>query len=293
MLDVRREIREFLISRRARVTPENVGLPTYGARRVPGLRREEVAVLAGISAPYYARLERGDVAKASSGVLEALARALLLNDAEREHLFDLVRAANPMTPLRDYNMPPQPVRPAIQQLLDAFTGAAAFVSNDRLDILAGNSLGYALCSAVFADGAHRANLARFMFLDPAAPEFMVEWDNAASDAVAALRSSAGRNPDDQQLSMLISELASCSEAFRVLWAEHDVMLYPHGVKTLKHPLVGELRLNYEQLDLPQDPRLAIFTFSAPAGTPEAESLNFLASWSSEDPQREGPPARNV
>ena len=280
----RSEIREFLISRRARLTPASVGLPCYGYRRVPGLRREEVAVLAGISGPYYARLERGEMSKASDSVLNSLARALRLNDAERAHLFDLARAAHPASPAARSQAGPTRVRPVIQQLLDAFTGAAAFVTNHRLDHLGANSLGYALCSPVFAEGVRTANLARYIFLDPGAPEFFTGWDNSATDVVADLRSSAGRNPHDDRLAGLIGELATRSDAFRVRWAAHDVKSPPSGVKTLNHPLVGEIELNYEQLSLPSDPGLAIFTFSAPAGSPAADSLAFLASWAGEQPR---------
>ncbi|MET7486298.1 helix-turn-helix transcriptional regulator [Streptomyces sp. NPDC005538] len=276
-MDRRAEIREFLTSRRARVTPARAGLPTYGPRRVPGLRREEVAVLAGISAPYYARLERGDVINASDSVIEALARALRLDDAERAHLFDLARAGNPAVQ-RGHGDQSRRVRPVVQQLLAAFTGAAGLVGNDRLEILGANRIGYGLFAAMFASGSRPANLARFTFLDPAAREFFADWERAASDIVAALRSSAARNPHDRELTGLIGELATRAEAFRVRWATHDVQLHPSGVKRLRHPLVGEIELDYEQLELPSDHRLAIMTFTAPAGTHAAEALAFLGSW---------------
>jgi transcriptional regulator with XRE-family HTH domain len=278
-MDARREIREFLMTRRARVSPQSVGLPVYGPRRVPGLRREEVAVLASISVPYYNRLERGDMSKASDSVLEALARALLLDDAERAHLFDLARAAGHSAFPADGQGDATRVRPVVQQLLDAFTGAGAYVGNDRLDILSANELGYALFPAMFTDGARTANLARFIFLDPAALDVYANWDGAASDVVAGLRSSAGRNTRDRELACLVEELSARSQAFRVRWATHNVKLHPSGVKILRHPLAGELELNYEQLVLPSDPRLSIFTYSAPPGTPAAESLAFLAGWS--------------
>ncbi|WP_432840771.1 helix-turn-helix domain-containing protein [Dactylosporangium sp. CA-092794] len=278
-MDARREIREFLASRRARLTPESVGLPNYGRRRVPGLRREEVAVLAGISVPYYARLERGDMSKASDSVLAALARALRLDDAERAHLFNLARAARPIAARARGTDDATRVRPVVQQLIDAFTGAAAFVNNHRLDILTGNALGYALCAVLFA-GARSTNLARFTFLDPGAHEFFADWDSASSDVVADLRAAAGGHPHDRRLAALIGELTAHSEEFRTRWAAHDVNLNRSGIKRVNHPLVGELELNYEQLDLPSDPGLAIFTFSAPPGTPAAESLSFLASWTS-------------
>ncbi|MFG1608088.1 helix-turn-helix transcriptional regulator [Actinoplanes sp. NPDC049265] len=281
MLDARAEIREFLISRRARLTPNSVGLPSYGTRRVPGLRREEVAVLAGISVPYYARLERGDMSKASPSVLEGLARALRLDDAERAHLFDLARAAGSGRARTPAPGDATRVRPVVQQLLDAMSGAAAFVNNHRLDILGANRLGYQLCAAVF-NGAPRANLARFTFLEPGAREFFIDWENAASSIVADLRTATGRHRQDARLTRLIGELATRSEEFRLRWAAHDVTLHRSGVKLLRHPLAGDLELNYEQLDLPSDPDLMIFTFSARPGTPAAEALAFLASWT-DDP----------
>src|SRR4051812_27501234 len=215
-VDARSEIREFLTSRRARITPETVALPTYGSRRVPGLRREEVAVLAGVSVSYYTRLERGDLNGVSASVLEALARALQLDEAECAPLFDLARAVQPAAAPRRRRHAKQRVRPAVQQILDAMTGAAAFVRNDRLDILGGNLLGYALYSEMFAGWAGRVpvNTARFVFLDPRARDFYLDWERATRDTVAVLRSAAGRDPDDRALSALVGELSTQSEAFR-------------------------------------------------------------------------------
>src|SRR3989449_9001437 len=211
-MDARNEIREFLTSRRARLKAADVGLPDYGPRRVPGLRREEVAVLAGVSVPYYTRLERGDVSGASESVLEALARALELDDAERAHLFDLARAAHP-TPARPRrHQAKQRVRPEIQWTLDAITGAAAFVSNERLDILAANQLGRALFSELYAAPARPINTARFVFLDPRAEASYGDWDHIATETVAILRSAAGRDPYNRDLSDLVGELATPSEA---------------------------------------------------------------------------------
>src|SRR5216683_4281697 len=167
-MDTKSEISEFLTSRRARITPDQVGLHTYGTRRVPGLRREEVAVLAGVSVPYYTRLERGDINGVSDSVLEALARALELDDAERAHLSDLARAAQPTGARPRQRRAKQLVRPEVQWTLDAITGAAAFVGNNRLDILAANQLGRALFSELYAGPARPVNTARFVFLDPRA-----------------------------------------------------------------------------------------------------------------------------
>ena len=278
-MDTRSEIREFLTTRRARLTPDQVGLPTYGPRRVPGLRREEVAVLAGVSVPYYTRLERGDMSGVSDSVLDALARALELDDAERAHLFDLARAAQPapVTPRRR-RAAKQPVRPAVQHILDAITGAAAFVRNDRLDILGGNQLGYALYSEMFTDPARPVNTARFVFLDPRAQAFYADWERATRDTVAVLRSAAGRDPHDRALSDLVGELSTRSEVFRTHWASHNVRFHLNGVKRFHHPVVGELSLNFERLELAADHGLTIFTYTAEPGTRDEEALRLLGSW---------------
>jgi transcriptional regulator with XRE-family HTH domain len=276
-VDTRTEIRDFLTSRRARLTPEQVGLVAYGRRRVPGLRREEVAVLAGVSVPYYTRLERGDMSGVSEGVLEALARALELDDAERAHLFDLARAAQPAAAPRRRRAARQRIRPAVQQILDAITGAAAHVGNERLDILGANQLGYALYSEMF-DNQIRPNAARFVFLDPRARDFYGDWDRACRDVVGILRSAAGRNPYDRDLSDLVGELSTQSQEFRTHWAEHNVRFHISGVKRFHHPVVGELQLNYERLEIGWDTGLTIFSYTADPGTRSAENLSLLGSW---------------
>jgi transcriptional regulator with XRE-family HTH domain len=287
-VDIRTEIREFLTSRRAKITPDEVGLPTYGSRRVPGLRREEVAVLAGVSVPYYTRLERGDMSGVSESVLEALARALQLDEAERAHLFDLARAVGP-TAARARRRAPQKVRPSVQRLLDAMTGAPAFAQNRRVDILASNALGRALYSDMFAEPTRPANHARFVFLNPRAPDFYADWERAANDTVAILRSEAGRDPYDRNLSDLIGELSTRSEDFRTRWAAHNVRLHRAGVKTFRHPVVGELSLSFEMLELSADPGLNLLTYSAEPGSRSDEGLNLLASWAAthEGPQEAG------
>ena len=276
-MDTRSEIREFLTSRRARLTPAQTGLPSYGPRRVPGLRREEVAVLAGVSVPYYTRLERGDMSGVSDGVLDALARALQLDDAERAHLFDLARAARPAGAPRRRRAKQQ-VRPAVQQILDAMTGAAAFVRNDRLDILGGNQLGYALYSEMFVGDVRPVNTARFVFLDPRAREFYLDWERAARDVVAVLRSAAGRDPHDRALSDLVGELSTRSELFRTHWASHNVRFHVNGIKHFHHPVVGELSVNFERLDLAADSGLTLFTYTAEPGSRHEEALRLLGSW---------------
>jgi transcriptional regulator with XRE-family HTH domain len=279
-VDTRSEIRDFLTSRRAKITPEQAGLTSYGPRRVPGLRREEVAVLAGVSVPYYTRIERGDMNGVSDGVLEALARALQLDDAERAHLFDLARAARPTTPPRRRRATKRGVRPSIQQVLDGLTGAAAFVHNARLDNLAANTLGYALYSDMFsgASGPGPVNSARYVFLDPGARDFYVDWPRAASDVVAVLRSAAGQDPYDRELSDLVGELSTQSEEFRTRWAAHNVRFHDTGTKDLHHPVVGDLNLTYNRMELSADPGQMLTIWTAEPGSKSAEALSLLGSW---------------
>jgi hypothetical protein len=277
-VDTRSEIREFLTSRRARITPERAGLPTYGTgpRRVPGLRREEVALLAGVSVDYYTRLERGNAGGVSDTVLEALARALQLDDAERAHLFDLARATHAATPRRRRRV--QRVRPTVQYMLDAMAGVPAFVRNGRLDILGANALGRALYAGQFDRMAQPPNTARFFFLDDRAPTFYVEWERVANDVVAVLRAEAGRDPYDRDLSDLVGELSTRSETFRTLWAAHDVRTHDTGRKRFHHPVVGELNLTFEAMELVADPGLTLFVYAAEPGSKSEQALNLLASW---------------
>ena len=236
-------------------------------------------MLAGVSVPYYTRLERGDMSGVSDSVLDALARALQLDDAERAHLFDLARAAQPaLATRRRPRRAKQQVRPAVQQILDAITGGAAFVRNDRLDILAGNPLGYALYSEMFVATARPVNTARFVFLDPRAPAFYLDWERAAREVVAVLRSAAGRDPYDRALSDLVGELSTQSELFRTHWASHNVRFHLNGVKHFNHPVVGELSLNFERLDLAADDGLTVFTYTAEPGSRHEEALRLLGSW---------------
>ena len=289
-METKQEIREFLTSRRARITPEQAGLHSYGSRRVPGLRREEVAVLAGVSAPYYTRLERGDMSGVSESVLEALARALQLDDAERAHLFDLARAAQP-TPVRPRRrQAKQRVRPEVQWTLDAITGGGAFVGNERLDLLAANQLGRALFSELYAAPARPVNTARFVFLDPRAEASYGDWDRVATESVAILRSAAGRDPHNRDLSDLVGELATQSEPFRVRWAAHNVRFHNSGVKHFNHPVVGELHLSFNRLELAADPGLTLFTYTAEPGSRSEEALKLLGSWAATVDPAESPRA---
>lgn len=278
--DVRAEIRQFLTTRRAKLTPERAGLPAYGAnRRVPGLRRGEVALLAGISIEYYTRLERGNARGVSEEVLDGISRALQLDEVERAHLTDLVRTANAARPARR-RATPQRVRPSVQRLLDSMTGTAAFVRDGRLDILSANQLGYALYAPAFLDPARPVNLARFVFLDPRSMDFYGNWDGIAHAAVGSLRAEAGRDPYDRALTELVGELSLRSQQFRVRWAAHDVDYYRSGVQPFHHPLVGDLTLHYDALELPADPGQTIIAYTAEPGSPAQQALDLLVSWTS-------------
>jgi transcriptional regulator with XRE-family HTH domain len=277
--DVRGQIREFLSTRRARISPGQAGLPVYGAdrRRVPGLRRDEVAVLAGISSEYYIKLERGNATGVSQSVIDGIARALRLDEAERAHLLDLIRAAAPARPPRR-RPARQRVRPTVQRVLDSMVGTPAFVLSGRLDILTANDLGYALFSPVCADPARPPNNARFIFLDPHAGGFFRDWDMVANDTVALLRAEAGRDPYDRELSDLIGELSTRSDEFRVRWAAHHVRIHATGVKLIHHPVVGDLDLAFESFPLAADPGQSLLTYTAEPGSPSQDALSLLASW---------------
>ena len=278
VVDNQSEIREFLTSRRSRITPEQAGLPVFGGtRRVLGLRREEAAMLAGVSVDYYTRLERGNLKGVSETVLDALARGLRLDEAERAHLFDLARAAGPTT-ARPRRRSPQKVRPSVQRILDSMTGAPALAQNGRFDVLAANPLGRALYSEMFADPVRPANLARFVFFNPRSRDFFADWPRAANDTVAILRSEAGRDPYDNGLSDLVGELATRSDEFRTRWAAHNVRIHRAGVKHVRHPVVGDLDLTYEMMELAADPGLSIVTYNAEPGTTSEEALSLLGSW---------------
>src|SRR3954447_23990046 len=271
------EIREFLTSRRARIKPEQAGFRSYGTRRrVSGLRREEVAMLAGISVEYYTQLERGGVSGVSEDVLDAVARALQLDDVERTHLIDLVRAAKQRPTKRRGT--PERLRPGVQQLLDSMTEAAAFVRNSRLDILSANRLGYALYSEAFSHPDRPANLARFVFLDPRARDFYIDWDSIADAGAGSLRAAAGRDPYDRDLTTLVGELSMRSDDFRERWAAHDVRQYRSGTQRFRHALVGELTLTYEVLELTTDVDQILIAYTAEVDSSSQEALRRLANW---------------
>lgn len=263
---VRRQINGFLSVRRARLTPRQVGLPAgNGTRRVTGLRREEVAALAGISVQYYIRLERGDAGGVSAAVLDSLGRALRLSGAERTHLVDLVRTSDGSRPCRRAPAPTG-LRPPVRRILDAMAGVPAVVLNERLDLIGTNTLGRALL------GCGTLNLARFVFGDPAARDFWRDWEEVAADVAGMLRVSAGRNPCDRELASLIDELVAASDR----WARHDVEVAPSGVRRIHHPVVGDLDLPYESAPLAGDPGRTLLMFTAEPDSPSADALALLA-----------------
>jgi len=281
-MDNRAEVRQFLSSRRGRITPEQAGIEPYGGRRrVPGLRREEVARLAGVSVDYYTRLERGNLSGVSDSVLDAIAGALELDRAEHDHLYDLARAANTSGRKRAAGAAasaPAGVRPELQYLLDAITEAPAFIGNNRMDIVAANTLGYALYSDLYRNPSRPANHSRFIFLDPRAHNFYTDWDRAANTNVAILRREAGRNPHDKGIAELIGELSMRSDEFRTLWAAHNVRRHYAGTKFFQHPVVGLLELNYQVLGLEEDPGHTLTVYPATPGSPSEQGLKLLASW---------------
>ncbi|MFI6678055.1 helix-turn-helix domain-containing protein [Kribbella sp. NPDC050470] len=279
-MDNRSEIREFLASRRAKVTPEQAGIGGLhsGHRRVPGLRREEVALLAGVSVEYYARLERGHLGGVSDSVLNAIADALRLNEAERQHLSDLARTAGASPRTARRRRTTEEVRPGILAILESLTESPAFVRNGRLDLLASNELGRAMFAPVFATASRPANLARFNFLDPAARTFYPDWNHSANTTVALLRTEAGRDPYNSKLTELVGELTTRSEEFSKRWAAHDVRLHHSGVKHFCHPEVGPLELRFEAMPLPADPGLTMTVYTAERGSPTYDALRLLASW---------------
>lgn len=280
-VDNRTEVREFLVSRRAKISPQRAGLPAGTNRRVPGLRRSEVAALAGVSIEYYAKLERGALAGVSPGVLNAIARALQLDDAERAHLFDLARAADGSAALmrpRRRTARQWSVRPSLQWTLDAVTEGPAFVRNGRLDLLAANRLARAFYAEAYAQPQRPANIARHTFLDEKAHRFYPEWDLAADICVAILRTEAGRDPYDKDLHDLVGELSTRSTEFRRRWGAHDVRHHGTGVKHFHHHVVGDLTVAYEGLEMAAEPGLTLTIYTAEPASPSEDALRLLASW---------------
>ncbi|MGW5038860.1 helix-turn-helix transcriptional regulator [Streptomyces parvulus] len=285
-MDNREEVREFLTSRRAKITPERAGLPPGSRRRVPGLRRSEVAALADMSVEYYSKLERGSLAGVSPPVLEAVARALQLDDAERAHLLNLARAADgsdALTRPRRRTARPWTPHRSLQWTLDAITAGPAFVRNGRMDMLAANQLARAFYSDLHETPGNRMNLARFQFLDPAARRFYPDWDTFADVAVAILRTEAGRDPYDKDLHDLVGELSTRSKEFRGRWGAHNVRRHGTGTKRFHHPVVGDLTLAFEGLEMAAAPGLTLTVYAAEPGSASEEALRLLASWSVTEP----------
>ena len=282
-MDNRAEVREFLVSRRGQVAPEQVGLPAGTNRRVKGLRRNEVATLAGLSVEYYTRLERGVISGASGQVLESIARALRLDDAERAHLFDLAQAASPVArPPRRRNSKSFVPHQSLQWALDAVTAGPAFVRNGRMDLLAGNPLMRAFYKDCYDMPGQPPNIARFTFLDERARQFYPDWDAFAEVTVSILRTEAGRDPHNKELHDLIGELGTRSQEFRSLWGEHNVRHHGTGFKTFNHPIVGEMTLAFEGLEMAAEPGLTLTIYTAEPGSPSAERMQLLASWAASE-----------
>jgi len=277
-MDNSKDVREFLMSRRSRITPAQVGLPAYGGtRRVAGLKREEVAMLTGVSTEYYARLERGNLRGASESVLESLAAALQLDEAERAHLLDLARATAPSREPGRRRIRAE-VRPSIERILAGMTGTPAYVRNTRMDIVAANSLCLALYGDILNPETLPLNLARFMFLDPRSRDFFLEWESIADDLAAGLRTEAGRNPHDRALNSLIGDLATGSTEFSTRWARHNVRFHRSARKTLHNPLIGDIELTGDSLELPGE-GLTLIVYTAEPGSHAQQQLDFLTSWS--------------
>ncbi|WP_444963810.1 helix-turn-helix transcriptional regulator [Nocardiopsis sp. M1B1] len=272
----KKTVREFLVTRRARVTPEQAGIPAYGDdRRVPGLRREEVAMLAGVSIDYYTRLERGNIGGASDSVLEAVSRALMLDEVERAHLFDLARAASGAR-ARPAEPPVPAVRPSVQRMLDAMD-TPAVVHNARQDLVAANRLGRALYAPHFDTERRTPNTARFIFLDPRARDYYVDWPLARRTTAAMMRLEAGRNPLDGELTALIGELSARSGVFARDWARHNVHSHRTGTKAFRHPDVGLVEVTFDVFEPAGEERLWIVTYTVEPGTPSADAFALLGT----------------
>ncbi|GID30540.1 helix-turn-helix domain-containing protein [Paractinoplanes brasiliensis] len=265
-------IGEYLRARRELIRPEDVGLLDNGHRRVPGLRRDELAMLAGISTEYYTRLEQGRDRRPSAQVLDAVARALGLDEDATAHLHAL---GAPEAPRRRH---PSRVRPGVQLLLDAWPGTPAYVQGPFQDVLAANRLAVAL-SPVFAPGG---NVLRTVLLDPEAQEFLPGWQGRIGSLIAALRAAAGPDADDPRLTDLVGELSIKSDVFRRLWSRHDAKPHPGGgIHHMRHPIVGDLELHYEKFAVTDADRQLLVVYRAAPGSPTADALALLAALTDE------------
>ncbi|MBC2640854.1 MULTISPECIES: helix-turn-helix domain-containing protein [unclassified Rhodococcus (in: high G+C Gram-positive bacteria)] len=284
-MDIAKDLKEFLMTRRAKITPEQVGLPPGRRRRVPGLRREEVAQLAGVSIEYYTQIERGNVAGVSDDVLHSVARALRLTEEETAHLFDLVRAAGSARSPRRVD---RTIPDGVQALIDGMVDSPAVVLNGHLDIVAANPLGRTLYAPVFARATGVPNLVRFIFFDPHADDVFPEWNTAADDAVALLRVEAAHSPHSTVVTGLVGELATRSEEFRTRWAAHDVKAHRHGVKQFRHPDVGDLSLTFNVFDITGAAGLSLVGYTAEPQSPSEQALRLLAVVTATDRAPAGP-----
>lgn len=281
MADPHRELADFLRRARAARDPRDTALPADGRiRRVPGLRREEVALLAGVSTDYYTRLEQGRRIVPSTQVLDAIARALDLDEAGRQHLRDLVGAAD--VPRSRPRAAVQRVRPGLHRLLESLDSQPALILGRRTDVLAANRMARALFADFDRLPARERNYARWMLLSDDARALFVDWEQQARNAVESLRLDAGRVPDDPGTQQLVGELSLASAEFRRWWSEHQVHQRTFGAKRLRHPVVGELTVDYETLTLPADGDQTLFVYTTAPGSRSREALNLLASWA--DPQ---------
>jgi transcriptional regulator with XRE-family HTH domain len=287
-MDRREELTEFLKSRRARVQPEDLGLKVYGARRrVPGLRREELAQAAGVSADYYVRLEQGRTDNVSQEILDAVADVLSLSEDERKHLALLAKPARRKVKRRTTT---QRIRPGLQALLDSMTDVPAFVLGRRMDVLGWNRLAAALIADFGSLEPKDRNIPRLVFLDPATRDFYPDWDAVADETVGYLRTYAGRYPDDPELAELVGELSIHSPEFRQHWARHDVKDKTFGTKAQYHHLVGEIIVQYETLQPPGEPDQLMVTYTVEPGSTSEQNLRLLASWTADDREKSRFPA---
>lgn len=271
------------MSRRARISPQQLGLPSGRRRRVPGLRREEVAQRAGVSTEYYTQIERGNVAGVSDDVLHAVARALQLTDDETTHFFDLVRAAiGARTVGRPKREAGQTIPDGIQALIDGMAASPAIVMNGSLDVLAANRLGRALYGPMFDRATGVPNFARFIFFDAHAEQVFPQWERSADEVVALLQAEAARSPHSPAITRIVGELATRSDDFRSRWAAHNVTAHRHGVKLFRHAEFGELTLTYHVFAVTAAPGLSLVAYTAEPNSPSEQALKILASWSLEE-----------
>jgi transcriptional regulator with XRE-family HTH domain len=286
-MDRRAELTEFLKSRRARVQPEDLGLKVFtGRRRVPGLRREELAQAAGVSADYYVRFEQGRAENVSQEILDAVADVLRLSDDERKHLALLAKPARRKARRRTAER----MRPGLQRLLDSMTDVPAFVLGRRMDVIGWNRLAAALIADFDSLDLKERNIPRMVFLDPASRDFYPQWEAVADETVGYLRMYAGRYPDDPELAELVGELSIRSPEFREHWARHDVKDKTFGTKTQHHALVGDITVQYETLQPPGEPDQLLVTYTVEPGSTSEQNLRLLASWTAAEREKSRYPA---